>query len=98
MNFQEMEYLGGVQEIALPLIGGYGIFFSEEELPDPGHVPQENPDILHRFFPGMRRISLIKAESDIEFDPPYKDTVPEKKYDYVPREEELFLMEIQASA
>jgi hypothetical protein len=46
----------------------------------------------------MKRISLLKAESDIESDPPYKDTVPEERHDYIPQEEELLLMEIGASA
>jgi hypothetical protein len=87
-------YLSRVSEGPL---SGYGIF-SDDNLPDPGHVPQENPDVFHRFFPGMKRISSLKVESDIEIDPPYKDTVPEKGHDYIPREEELILMEIRASA
>jgi hypothetical protein len=75
---------GYLSRISEGPLGGYGIFFSNDNLPDPGHAPQENPDVFHKFFPGgMKRISSIKAEDDIEFEPSYKDTVHEEKIDYL---------------
>lgn len=76
-----------------PLDRDYGIFLLGKGLSDSVFDPQENPDVFHKYFPGgMKRISSIKAEDDIELSQHYDDPKESQK------KEELLFGEIQASA